>query len=223
MRFQKLAVATCAMGTLTVNMNNTALNLALPRIRDDLGLNLATMQWVSATYVLVLAALTMLGGALGDRYSKRTVLTVELLVYILGSVLGIMADSGIWLALSRVCAAIGASVLVPVVLATLRVIAQTPKQLASYMSLWGLAVGLGMAHWDQLRAESSPAFWGGVHSSPLWPVSASFTFVPFSHSCPDCRALPDAGSTSYPTSYWAAACSHSPHFLSRCVPTPQFG
>lgn len=71
--FQKLTVATCAMGTLTVNINNTGLNLVLPRIRDDLGLDLAAMQWVSAAYVLILAALTMLGGALGDRYDKRTV------------------------------------------------------------------------------------------------------------------------------------------------------
>lgn len=145
MRFQKLAVATCAMGTLTVNINNTALNLALPRIRDDLSLDLAAMQWVSATYVLVLAALTMLGGALGDRYDKRTVLALGLVVYTLGSVLGIVAESGGWLTLSRACAAIGASVLVPVGLAALRVIAQSPKQLASYMSLWGLSVGLGMA------------------------------------------------------------------------------
>ena len=145
MRFRKLAVATCAMGTLTININNTALNLALPRIRDDLGLDLVAMQWISAAYVLVLAALTMLGGALGDRYSKRSVLIVGLLVYTVGSILGIMAHSGIWLTLSRVCAAAGASVLVPVGLATLRVIAQTPQQLASYMSLWGLSVGLGMA------------------------------------------------------------------------------
>ncbi len=143
--FQKLTVATCAMGTLTVNINNTGLNLVLPRIRDDLGLDLATMQWVSAAYVLILAALTMLGGALGDRYDKRTVLVTGILIYTFGSTVGMLADSGIWLTLSRMCAATGASVLVPVGLAALRVIAQTPEQLASYMSLWGLSVGLGMA------------------------------------------------------------------------------
>ena len=145
MRFQRLAVLTCAMGTLTVNINNTALNLALPSIRNELELDLSTMQWVSATYVLVLAALTMLGGALGDRFNKRTVLLVGLVIYTLGSVLGAMAPTGDVLVLSRVLAAIGAAVLVPVGLAVLRVLAQTPQQLASYMATWGLSVGLGMA------------------------------------------------------------------------------
>jgi predicted MFS family arabinose efflux permease len=138
-------VVTCTMGTLTVNINNTSLNLVLPQIRDELGFGLTTMQWVSASYVLILGALTMLGGALGDRFTKRTVLTCGLVVYICGSVLGAVSRSGLELTLSRALAAAGAATLVPVGLATLRVIAGTKEQLARYMSLWGLSVGLGMA------------------------------------------------------------------------------
>ncbi len=138
-------MATCAMGTLTVNINNTSLNLVLPEIRDELGFGLTTMQWVSASYVLVLGALTMLGGALGDRFTKRTVLSWGLVVYICGSVLGAISGSGAALTLSRALAAAGAATLVPVGLATLRVIADSRQQLARYMSLWGLSVGLGMA------------------------------------------------------------------------------
>ncbi|MGO2851127.1 MAG: MFS transporter, partial [Corynebacterium variabile] len=133
------------MGTLTVNINNTSLNLVLLEIRDELGFGLTTMQWVSASYVLVLGALTMLGGGLGDRFSKRTVLSWGLVVYICGSVLGAFSSSGAALTLSRALAAAGAATLVPVGLATLRVIADNKQQLARYMSLWGLSVGLGMA------------------------------------------------------------------------------
>ena len=75
MRSRSWAVATWTMGTLTVNINNTSLNLVLLEVRDELGFGLTTMQWVSASYVLVLGALTMLGGGLGDRFSKRTVLS----------------------------------------------------------------------------------------------------------------------------------------------------
>ncbi|MDN6438630.1 MAG: MFS transporter, partial [Corynebacterium nuruki] len=145
MRSRTWAVVTCTMGTLTVNINNTSLNLVLPQIRDELGFGLTTMQWVSASYVLILGALTMLGGALGDRFTKRTVLTCGLVVYICGSVLGAVSRSGLELTLSRALAAAGAATLVPVGLATLRVIAETKEQLARYMSLWGLSVGLGMA------------------------------------------------------------------------------
>ncbi|CUU65705.1 MFS transporter [Corynebacterium variabile] len=132
------------MGTLTVNINNTSLNLVLLEIRDELGFGLTTMQWVSASYVLVLGALTMLGGGLGDRFSKRTVLSWGLVVYICGSVLGAFSSSGAALTLSRALAAAGAATLVPVGLATLRVIADNKQQLARYMSLWGLSVGLGV-------------------------------------------------------------------------------
>lgn len=141
----RLAAATCAMGTLTVNINNTAINLALPAIRDELRLDLVEMQWVSASYVLILAALTMIGGTLGDRFDKRQVLTVGLCLYTTGSLLGALSLSAHTLIGSRILAGIGAAVLVPVGLASLRQLASSPQQLTSYMSLWGLAVGLGMA------------------------------------------------------------------------------
>lgn len=141
----RLAAATCAMGTLTVNINNTAINLALPAIRDELRLDLVEMQWVSASYVLILAALTMIGGTLGDRFDKRQVLTVGLCLYTTGSLLGALSLSALTLIGSRILAGIGAAVLVPVGLASLRQLASSPQQLTSYMSLWGLAVGLGMA------------------------------------------------------------------------------
>ena len=148
------------MGTLTVNINNTAINLALPAIRDELRLDLVEMQWVSASYVLILAALTMIGGTLGDRFDKRQVLTVGLCLYTTGSLLGALSLSALTLIGSRILAGIGAAVLVPVGLASLRQLASSPQQLTSYMSLWGLAVGLGMA--------LGPAVGGGLTGYLGW-------------------------------------------------------
>ena len=118
------------MGTLTVNINNTAINLALPAIRDELRLDLVEMQWVSASYVLILAALTMIGGTLGDRFDKRQVLTVGLCLYTTGSLLGALSLSALTLIGSRILAGVGAAVLVPVGLASLRQLASSPQQLS---------------------------------------------------------------------------------------------
>lgn len=142
---RRLAVAASALGTLAVNINSTGLNLALPEIREELGLTAPELQWLAAIYALVLAALTMLGGALGDRFDTRSVLSVGLSVYVVGCLLAVFAGSGPVLIASRALAAAGASVLVPLGLAQLRALADSREQLAWYMAVWGLAIGVGMA------------------------------------------------------------------------------
>lgn len=145
MKSQTRAVATCALGTLTVNLNTTALGLALPRIRDDLRPDDLTLRWVAAAFVLTLAAGTLLGGALGDRLRKRGLLSVSLILYIIGCILGAVAPTGALLVVARIVSGAGACVLVPVGLATIRLLSRTPAELVRSVSLWGTMVGLGMA------------------------------------------------------------------------------
>jgi len=145
MNSARKAAMTCALGTLTINLNITALSLAVPSIRQDLGLSTTAMAWVASSYALILAALVMLGGSLGDRFNKKTVLTAGLIIYTLGSAWGAVSPNGVVLTLSRIAAAVGAAVLVPVGLAAMRQIAKSPAELATYMATWAVAVGAGQA------------------------------------------------------------------------------
>ncbi|MCS4276605.1 MFS family permease [Mycetocola sp. BIGb0189] len=158
MTYRRGLIFTCVLGTFSVNLNNTALALALPQIRIELLLGTAQLQWVAASYALVLASLTMLGGALADRYAKRRVLFVGIVLYVCGSALGAMASSSDILVLSRVLAAAGAAVFVPVGLSVLREVSDSARELARLMSVWAVAVGAGMA--------LGPVF-GGVLTS-IW-------------------------------------------------------
>ena len=66
-------LAASIVGSGAVFLEGTVINVALPTIARDLGLTLEGVQWVVNAYLLALGALTLLGGALGDRYGRRRV------------------------------------------------------------------------------------------------------------------------------------------------------
>ena len=66
-------LAASIVGSGAAFLEGTVVNVALPSIARDLGLGLEGVQWVINAYLLALGALTLLGGALGDRYGRRRV------------------------------------------------------------------------------------------------------------------------------------------------------
>jgi EmrB/QacA subfamily drug resistance transporter len=64
------------MGSFVSGLDATAVNVALPAIRDDLGGGLAGQQWVSNAYLLALGSLILVGGSLGDLFGERRVFSI---------------------------------------------------------------------------------------------------------------------------------------------------
>jgi EmrB/QacA subfamily drug resistance transporter len=64
-------LAASIVGSGAVFLEGTVVNVALPAIARDLGFGLEGIQWVVNAYLLALGSLTLLGGALGDRYGRR--------------------------------------------------------------------------------------------------------------------------------------------------------
>ena len=69
-------VAAAALGSGMTFLDGTVVNIALKTIGEDLDATLAQLQWVSNGYLLSLASLILLGGALGDRYGRRRMFVV---------------------------------------------------------------------------------------------------------------------------------------------------
>ncbi|MHA7652419.1 MFS transporter [Mycobacterium sp. ML4] len=144
-RHRGVAVAVCTLSTFIVNIDNTAYQVALTQIRDTLPATFAQGQWILDGYILTLAALEIVAGAFGDRFNKRSLLVTGLLVYIAGSILTALAPNAVALIAGRVVSGAGASILVPIGLAMVRVIARSPRELHGFTGAWGAVVGLGMA------------------------------------------------------------------------------
>src|SRR5882724_11471338 len=61
------------LGSSMTFIDGTVVNVALPALQSALGATLAEVQWVVEAYALLLAALLLTGGALGDLYGRRKV------------------------------------------------------------------------------------------------------------------------------------------------------
>ncbi|MDP7701263.1 MFS transporter [Mycobacterium sp. TY815] len=144
-RHRGLAVAVCTMSTFIINIDTTAYQVALTQIRDTLPATFAQGQWILNGFILTLAALYFVAGALGDRFDKRSLLVAGLVVYIAGSIFTALSPNAIALIAARVVAGVGASILVPVGLAMVRVLARSSRELQQFTGAWGAVVGLGMA------------------------------------------------------------------------------
>jgi len=67
-RFLVLAICCCSL--FIVGLDNTAMNVALPSLRADLGASTSELQWTVSAYTLVLASLLMLYGSTADRVGR---------------------------------------------------------------------------------------------------------------------------------------------------------
>src|SRR5919201_2749750 len=72
-RHKRLSLVAAIMGSFVAGLDATAVNVALPAIRADLGGGLAGQQWVSKAYLLSLGSLILVGASPGDLFGERRV------------------------------------------------------------------------------------------------------------------------------------------------------
>ncbi|MGH3094016.1 MAG: MFS transporter, partial [Gaiellaceae bacterium] len=69
---RKLTLAATILGSSLAFIDATVVIVAMPTIEQDLDLGLSGQQWIFLSYSLALAALYLVGGAVGDRYGRRS-------------------------------------------------------------------------------------------------------------------------------------------------------
>jgi EmrB/QacA subfamily drug resistance transporter len=109
-------VVASAMGQLDA----TILNVALPHIGDDLGVDVSALQWVLTGYLVTLSSLILLGGALGDRFGRRRVFLVGTVWFAAASLLCGVAPGVTLLIAARILQGVGAALFTPGSLAILQ-------------------------------------------------------------------------------------------------------
>jgi EmrB/QacA subfamily drug resistance transporter len=108
-----MVLAACVLASSMAFIDGSALSVALPKLREYFGADFASVQWVLNGYVLALAALTLIGGALADHYGKARMLIVGCLAFGLTSAACALAPSLDWLIACRVAQGIAAAILTP--------------------------------------------------------------------------------------------------------------
>lgn len=139
-------VAATVLGSSLAMLDGTVVNVALPRIGEDLGAEVAGLQWVLSGYTLTLASLILFGGALGDRVGRRRVFVWGTVWFAGASALCALAPNVTILVAARLLQGVGAALLTPGSLAIISASFDEEDQGAA-IGLWsglgGVAAAVG--------------------------------------------------------------------------------
>jgi DHA2 family multidrug resistance protein-like MFS transporter len=116
------ALGSLVLAVLAVGLDGTILSVALPTLGRSLDASTGQLQWFVAAYTLVFAAALVPGGMLGDRYGRKKMLIVSLLVFGTASVACAVAPSAGTFIAARTLLGLGGALLLPMVLALLPVL-----------------------------------------------------------------------------------------------------
>jgi EmrB/QacA subfamily drug resistance transporter len=135
----------CCLSLLLVSLDNTVVNVALPAIGTELGASVQSLQWMVGGYVLVLGSLLLLSGSLADRFGRKRVFTLGLMIFTSGSLLCGLASDEWTLIGCRMLQAVGGSMMTPVALAIISNVFTERAERARAIGWWGAVSGIGIA------------------------------------------------------------------------------
>jgi len=134
------------LGSGVASLDATVVNVALPRIGDNLGAGLTSLQWVLNAYTLTLAGLLLLGGSLGDRLGRRRIFVIGVIWFALASALCGAAPNATFLIGARALQGVGGALLTPGSLAILEatfVKEDRSTAVGAWSGLGGVATAIG--------------------------------------------------------------------------------
>ena len=139
-----LAASGAALAAFT--LDETVVGVALPSIRDDLGMSEVAAHWVVNAYLLVLAGFVAAAGRLADIFGLRRVFVTGAVVFGLASLACGLAQEPAWLVAARAVQGLGAAMLLPTSLAIVTTafpVRQRGLALGVYVACGGAALALG--------------------------------------------------------------------------------
>lgn len=128
-------------------MDGTIVNIALPTLLKELGVSttIRQLQWIVDAYILVFAGLLMAAGSLGDRFCRKRMLLLGLVLFALFSAAAGRAANASTLIFWRALMGIGAAFIFPATLAIIVNLFPEPRYRDAAIGAWAAMSGLGVA------------------------------------------------------------------------------
>ncbi|MGF6884170.1 EmrB/QacA subfamily drug resistance transporter [Nocardia sp. GAS34] len=154
------ALGVLALGLSMVVLDGTIVSVSLPVIIADLGLNFTQAQWINSVYAVVLAALLITAGRLGDRLGRRTLFAAGVVLFVAGSLLAASAEAPGTLIWGRIVQGIGAAGVLPGTLSTVNAVFRGRDRVIAF-AVWGSVISA--------MAALGPLIGGWLTTSFTWP------------------------------------------------------
>jgi EmrB/QacA subfamily drug resistance transporter len=177
-------------------IDGSVVTIALPSIERDLSAPFETIQWVVNGYTLTLGGILLIGGAAGDRYERRRVFLIGIVIFTLASVACALAPGITVLIGARLVQGIGAALMIPQSLAIMT--ASFPK------TVRGQAIGVWAAA-SAITTALGPPLGGLLIDALSWraafwinlPVACAVIWLTFTH-VPESRNETETGELDWP-------------------------
>lgn len=139
------ALTFIAIAQLTVILDSTIVNIALPSAQTDLGISDGNRQWVVTAYALAFGGLLLFGGRFADLWGRKRAFIVGLIGFAAASALGGAAVNAVMLFCARALQGMFGALLAPAALSLLAVMFTDAKERARAFGLFGAIAGSGGA------------------------------------------------------------------------------
>ncbi|GAB3552955.1 MFS transporter [Arthrobacter tumbae] len=133
-----------ATAQLMLVLDDSIVNIALPSIQDELGIDPVELPWVVNAYILAFGALLLLGGRIGDLWGRRRTLQLGIAVFVVASLIGGLGQDAMTLIIARAVQGLGAALAAPNALALITTTFSDRKSRDTALSLYGAMSGLGI-------------------------------------------------------------------------------
>src|SRR6201997_704003 len=136
--------AITSVGVFMATLDNLVVTTALPVIRKDLHASIENLEWTVNAYTLSFAVLLLTGAALGDRFGRRRMFVLGLLLFWGASRAAALSGSADALDVARAIQGVGAAIVTPLTLTILS--AAVPRERRGLaLGIWGGIGGLAIA------------------------------------------------------------------------------
>ncbi|NYI03469.1 MFS transporter [Allostreptomyces psammosilenae] len=157
-----VVLAVLAAAQFAVVLSTSVVNVALPALRDGVGLSEHALSWVVGAYGLAFGALLLLGGRAADLLGARRVLLAGLALFAAAALAAGLSTTPAALITARAVQGVGAAAVAPAALALLTRLHPPGPRRGRALGVWGAVSGAGGA--------AGVLLGGALTQSPGWPA-----------------------------------------------------
>ncbi|MEU2668571.1 MFS transporter [Streptomyces sp. NPDC007164] len=156
-----LILGVICLAQLTVLLDNTVLNVAIPSLTQELDASTADVQWMINAYSLVQSGLLLTAGSSADRYGRKKMLIAGLALFGIGSLVAGLAQTSAQLIAARAGMGIGGALLMTTTLAVVVQIFDDSERVKA-IGIWSTVSSLGFAVGPLIGGVMLDHFWWGA-------------------------------------------------------------
>ncbi|MEU1284240.1 DHA2 family efflux MFS transporter permease subunit [Kitasatospora sp. NPDC005856] len=154
------ALSALVVSLLVIGLDITILNVALPTLATDLDATNGDLQWIADSYTLVFAGLLLPAGVLGDRYGRRLLILIGLVVFGAASALSAWSPGTTELIWARALLGVGAAIITPLSLSILPAMFPEEER-GKAIAVWSTGMVVGLPLGPILGGYLIEHFWWG--------------------------------------------------------------